>query len=111
MFGWLTNFGSSRVFSLVIAAGYLSFFLFAPGHISTERRIGTVLAVAGYLLNEEPFVCSGAHGSNDLWHFLCRFDRRSIVGLLYPGTTRNESRSISRAEIRITCHRPGRQNE
>ena len=50
MFGGLTNFGASRVFSLVIAAGYLSFFLFAPGHISIERRIGTVLAVAGYLL-------------------------------------------------------------
>jgi hypothetical protein len=55
MFGWLTNFGASRVFSLVIAAGYLSFFLFAPGHISTERRIGTVLAVAGYLLI--PILC------------------------------------------------------
>ena len=50
MFGWLTDFGASRLFSLVIAAGYLSFFVFAPGHISTGRRIGTVLAVAGYLL-------------------------------------------------------------
>jgi hypothetical protein len=50
MFGWLTNFGASRVFSLVIAAGYLSVVLFAPGPVSTERRIGTVLAVAGYLL-------------------------------------------------------------
>lgn len=50
MFGWLTNFGASRVLSLVIAAGYLSFVLFAPGSISVERRIGTVLAVAGYLL-------------------------------------------------------------
>ncbi len=55
MFGWLTNFGASRVFSLMIAAGYLSFLLFAPGHISTERRIGTVLAVAGYLLI--PLLC------------------------------------------------------
>lgn len=55
MFGWLTNFGASRVFSLVIAAGYLSFFLFAPGNIATERRIGTVLAVAGYLLI--PLLC------------------------------------------------------
>jgi hypothetical protein len=55
MFGWLTNFGVSRVFSLVIAAGYLSFCLFAPGNISTERRIGTVLAVAGYLLI--PLLC------------------------------------------------------
>jgi hypothetical protein len=55
MFRWLTNFGASRVFSLVIAAGYLSFFLFAPGQISAERRIGTVLAVAGYLLI--PLLC------------------------------------------------------
>jgi hypothetical protein len=50
MFGWLTNFGASRLFSLGIAAAYLSLFLFAPGQISTQRRIGTVLAVAGYLL-------------------------------------------------------------
>jgi hypothetical protein len=50
MFRWLTNFGASRVVSLLIAAGYLSFFLFAPGPISTERRIGTVLGIAGYLL-------------------------------------------------------------
>jgi hypothetical protein len=28
--------------------------------------------------------------------------------LLYSGTTGNESRCTSRAEIRITCHRPGR---
>ena len=55
MFGWLTNFGASRVLSLVIAAGYLSFVLFAPGSISVERRIGTVLAVAGYLLI--PLLC------------------------------------------------------
>lgn len=59
---------------------------------------------SGHTFNEEPFVCSGAHRSNDLWHFLCRFDRRRIGGLLYPGTTAHESRSTSRAEIRITCH-------
>lgn len=55
MFDWLTNFGASRVFSLVIAAGYLSVVLFAPGPVSTERRIGTVIAVAGYLLI--PLLC------------------------------------------------------
>ena len=49
MFDWLRHFGASRFISLLIAAGYLSFFLFAPGHISTQRRIGTVLAVTGYL--------------------------------------------------------------
>ena len=50
MFDWITNFGASRVLSLLIAAGYLSFFLFAPGPVSAGRRIGTVLTVAGYLL-------------------------------------------------------------
>ena len=55
MFGWLTNLGASRFFSLVIAAGYLSFVIFAPAQVSTERRIGTVLAVAGYLVL--PLLC------------------------------------------------------
>ncbi len=55
MFDWLTYFGASRVLSLVIAAGYLSFLFFAPGNVSVERRIGTVLAVAGYLLI--PLLC------------------------------------------------------
>lgn len=58
--------------------------------------------------NEEPFVCGSAQRCNDLWRFLCRFDPRSIVGLLYSGTTSNESGSAGRAEVRITCHRPGR---
>jgi hypothetical protein len=50
MFGWLSNLGASRVLSLVIAVVYLCVVLLAPGHVSTERRIGTVFAVAGYLL-------------------------------------------------------------
>jgi hypothetical protein len=55
MFSWLTNFGASRVFSLVIAAAYLSFVLFASGNVSTQRRIGSILLVAGYLLI--PLLC------------------------------------------------------
>lgn len=50
MWRWITNFGVSRVFSLVIAGGYLSLVLFAPGDVSTQRRMGTVIAVAAYLL-------------------------------------------------------------
>jgi hypothetical protein len=61
--------------------------------------------------DEEPFVCSSAQRCNDLWHFLSHFDRRRIVGLLYPGATSHESRSANRAEIRMTCNRPGRENE
>ena len=55
MFGWLSNLGASRVVSLVIAAGYVGLFVFAPGDVSTQRRIGTVLTVAGYLLI--PLLC------------------------------------------------------
>lgn len=55
MFGWLNNLGASRVISLVIAAGYVSVVAFAPGDISIQRRIGTVLSVAGYLLI--PLLC------------------------------------------------------
>ena len=55
MFDWLTNFGASRFFSLVIAAGYLSIVLFMPGHRSIPGRLGSVLVVAGYLLI--PLLC------------------------------------------------------
>jgi hypothetical protein len=55
MFGWLSNLGASRVLSLVIAAGYFCFFLFAPGPLSMQRRIGTLLLVAVYLLG--PLLC------------------------------------------------------
>ena len=54
MLGWLTNFGVSRFFSLVIAAGYLSIVLFTPG-IAIQRRLGVGLALAGYLLL--PLLC------------------------------------------------------
>ena len=55
MFGWLTDFGVARFFSLVIAAGYLSVVLFMPGHRSIPGRLGSVLAVAAYLLI--PLLC------------------------------------------------------
>jgi len=55
MFGWLTNFGVGRFFSLVIAAGYLSVVIFMPGHKSITGRIGIVLSVSGYLLI--PLLC------------------------------------------------------
>ena len=55
MFDWLTNFGASRFFSLVIAGGYLSIVLFMPGHSSIPARIGAVLLVACYLLI--PLLC------------------------------------------------------
>ena len=55
MFDWLNNFGASRFFSLVIAAGYLGIVLFMPGHRSIPGRLGSVLAVAGYLLI--PLLC------------------------------------------------------
>ena len=55
MFGWLTHFGVSRFFSLLIAAGYLSIVLFMPGHRSIPGRIGVVLAVAAYLVI--PLLC------------------------------------------------------
>jgi hypothetical protein len=55
MLDWLTRFGVSRFFSLVIAAGYLSIVLFMPGQSSFQRRIGAVLVVAGYLLI--PLLC------------------------------------------------------
>ena len=54
-----------------------------------------------HTFDEDPFVCSGAERSNDLCHFFDRFNRRRIVGMLYSGTTGNESRSTSCAEIRI----------
>lgn len=55
MFDWLTRFGASRLFSLVIAAGYLSIVLLTPGHSSIQGRIGAVLVVAAYLLI--PLLC------------------------------------------------------
>lgn len=55
MWEWLTNFGVSRVVSLAIAAGYLSLVLFAPGPVSTQRRIGTLLIIAVYLVI--PLLC------------------------------------------------------
>src|SRR6185295_2863139 len=57
---------------------------------------------SGHTSNEKSFVCSRAHRSNDLWHFLGSADRRRIIGLFYPCATGNESRSTSRAKIRIT---------
>lgn len=55
MLSWLTHFGLSRFFSLLIAAGYLviAFFFEEPG--SRVGRLGFVLAVAGYLLI--PLLC------------------------------------------------------
>lgn len=55
MFGWLTNLGASRIISLVIAAVYLIIVLFMPGQSPSQSRLGTVLAVAGYLLL--PLLC------------------------------------------------------
>ena len=55
MFSWLTNFGFSRFFSLVIAAGYLSIVLFMPGGGSVQSRLGFVLITSGYLLL--PLLC------------------------------------------------------
>ena len=55
MFSWLTNFGVSRFFSLVIAAGYLSIVLFMPGGGSVQSRLGFVLITSGYLLL--PLLC------------------------------------------------------
>lgn len=52
---WLTNFGISRFFSLVVAAGYLSIILFAPGAESIQSRLGLLLITAGYLVL--PLVC------------------------------------------------------
>ena len=54
MFGWLTNFGVSRFFSLLIAAGYLIIVLFMPAS-SIPARLGVVLLVAAYLLI--PLLC------------------------------------------------------
>ena len=55
MFTWLTNFGVSRFFSLIIAAGYLSIVLFMPGAGSIQSRLGAVLILGGYLLL--PLLC------------------------------------------------------
>ena len=55
MFDWLTRFGVSRFFSLLIAAGYLSIVLFMPGAPSIPSRLGFALVVAGYLLI--PLLC------------------------------------------------------
>jgi hypothetical protein len=55
MFDWLIHLGASRFLSLVIAAGYLSIVLFAPGYRSIPGRLGAGLAVAAYLLI--PLLC------------------------------------------------------
>src|SRR5215217_4338679 len=54
MFAWLTQFGVSRFFSLLIAAGYLIIVLLMPAR-SIPTRIGPVLLTAGYLLI--PLLC------------------------------------------------------
>ena len=55
MLTWLTNFGISRFVSLVIAAGYLSIVLFAPGGGPIQSRVGHLLITIGYLVL--PLVC------------------------------------------------------
>ena len=85
LFTWINNFGISRFLSLVIAAGYLSIILFAPGAESIRSRVGLLLITVGYLVLPLACIWFGEEMGNYMGTFPGPAINRRTPGCLVSG--------------------------